>query len=66
MSASFTAEPGKQAFNRKSVLTFGQQPIHSGTQKLSVVVPTEPAFAGVDPYNKRIDRNSEDNVTRVD
>ena len=25
----------------------------------------EPQFAGIDPYNKRIDRNSEDNVMAV-
>ena len=29
-------------------------------------VDREPAFAGVDPYNKRIDRNSDDNVTKVE
>jgi ABC-2 type transport system permease protein len=30
-----------------------------------LVVPDEPKFAGVDPYNKRIDRNSEDNIKRI-
>jgi hypothetical protein len=29
------------------------------------VAPAEPAFAGVDPFNKRIDRNSDDNLKDV-
>jgi len=29
------------------------------------VVDRAPRFAGVDPYNKAIDRNSDDNVTAV-
>jgi hypothetical protein len=32
---------------------------------VTVTVDGKPAFAGIDPYNKRIDRNSGDNVTRV-
>jgi len=28
-------------------------------------VDRKPAFVGVDPYNKRIDRNSDDNVVAV-
>jgi hypothetical protein len=35
-------------------------------QKISLVVGQPPKFAGVDPYNKRVDRNSDDNVTSVD
>jgi hypothetical protein len=27
-----------------------------------VTVESKPAFVGVDPYNKRIDRNSDDNI----
>ena len=40
-------------------------PVHSGQQTLSLVVNRPPKFAGVDPYNIRIDRNSADNVARV-
>ncbi len=39
--------------------------LHSGSQKIKVTVDRKPAFVGVDPYNKRIDRNSDDNLARV-
>jgi ABC-2 type transport system permease protein len=32
---------------------------------VTMVVSRPPKFAGVDPYNKLIDRNSEQNVTKV-
>ena len=36
-----------------------------GEQKITFVVDQEPKWVGVDPYNKRIDRNSDDNLTTV-
>ena len=39
--------------------------IQSGKQVVTVVVDQEPRFVGVDPYNKRIDRNAEDKLVRV-
>ena len=62
----FTAEPGKLDFTRESVLWLRKQPVRSGRQVVTVIVPREPKYAGVDPYNKRIDRNSDDNLSRVD
>jgi aminopeptidase N len=62
----FTVEPGKPGFGPASVLYLQHQPIRSGKQTVKVVVDQPPAWAGVDPYNKRIDRNSDDNVTRVE
>jgi hypothetical protein len=47
------------------VLTIVRRPIRSGRQTLTVTFDREPRFAGIDPYNKRIDRNSEDNVMSV-
>lgn len=61
----FTAEPGKPGFTRASVQSFTVQTLKDGEQAVSLTVKGRPAFAGVDPYNKRIDRNSGDNVTRV-
>jgi hypothetical protein len=61
----FTAEPGEGAFSSDDVVLFERQPIHSGRQTLTFTVDREPRFAGVDPYNKRIDRNSEDNVVAM-
>jgi len=61
----FTAPVGEGAFDRRDVVLFEQRPIRSGTQKLTVVVNREPTHVGVDPYNKRIDRDSDDNVRSV-
>ena len=62
----FTVEPGRSGFDASSVLYFARQRVHSGVQQVSVITNREPAFVGVDPYNKRIDRNSEDNLAKVD
>jgi ABC-2 type transport system permease protein len=60
---AFLVEPGKKGFDASKILFFQRQPIHSGTQVLHLVVDRAPAFAGLDPYNEWIDRNSDDNVT---
>jgi aminopeptidase N len=61
----FTAEPGKPGFKAKDVVQMTRLPIRSGTQVLRLVAPGPVRFAGVDPYNKLIDRNADDNVTAV-
>ena len=62
----FTAEPGKKDFDQGDVILFERRPIRSGAQTLQLVIAREPSFAGVDPYNKRVDRNSEDNVSAIE
>jgi hypothetical protein len=62
----FTAEPGRDAFDKSSVLLMERQPIHSGRQVLKFVSDRKPGYAGVDPYNFYIDRNSADNVLAVE
>ncbi|MFN7263620.1 MAG: ABC transporter permease/M1 family aminopeptidase [Phenylobacterium sp.] len=61
----FTAEPGKPGFTRAAVQSFTVRTLKDGEQTVTVTVDGKPAFAGIDPYNKRIDRNSGDNVTSV-
>jgi aminopeptidase N len=61
----FTAEPGKSKFSARDVLSMQHLPIHSGVQSYVVTVAKKPTFAGVDPYNKMIDRNSDDNDVKV-
>lgn len=61
----FAAEPGKKGFTAASVLSFERRPLHSGSQTIAVVVGSEPRFVGVDPYNRRVDRNSDDNLVPV-
>jgi ABC-2 type transport system permease protein len=62
----FAAEPGTKAFDQRDVIVFERRPIHSGTQTLQLVTAREPSFGGVDPYNKRVDRNSQDNVRPIE
>ena len=62
----FSAEPGKKAFTRDSVLAFERRPVRSGVQTYRFITAQKPSFAGVDPYNKWIDRNSNDNTRKVD
>jgi ABC-2 type transport system permease protein len=62
----FTAEPGRPGFTKASVLSMEHQQVRSGRQTVTVVVDQEPKFAGIDPYNKYVDRDSDDNVRRVE
>lgn len=62
----FSAEPGKGRFDQGDVLLFERRQIRTGVQTLRFVTARKPAFAGVDPYNKWIDRNSDDNVRAVE
>jgi hypothetical protein len=61
----FTARPGLGAFSAKDVIVMEQRPIVNGTQEIVVHSKVKPAFAGIDPYNYYIDRNSDDNVKDV-
>lgn len=61
----FDAEPGKPGFGPKNVLAFRTTTLKSGVQTIVLTVDKPPKFAGVDPYNKQIDRNSDDNAIRV-
>ncbi|MFZ5721233.1 MAG: M1 family aminopeptidase [Pseudomonadota bacterium] len=61
----FTAEPGEPGFSSKDVQSLRAQPLRSGVQTVTVTVDKPPRFAGVDPYNKQIDRNSDDNAIAV-
>ncbi|MBI1198905.1 MAG: aminopeptidase [Phenylobacterium sp.] len=61
----FDAEPGKPGFGHKDVLYFKTMPLRTGEQTVTVTVDKPPKYAGVDPYNKEIDRNSDDNAIRI-
>ena len=61
----FTAMPGRGTFAAKDVVLLTRVPLHSGVQTVTLVSARKPGFAGADPYNVRIDRNSDDNVVAV-
>ena len=58
----FDARPGFGSFDSEDVLVMERRPVTSGTQRYRFVTDRQPRFAGIDPYNKYVDRNSDDNV----
>jgi aminopeptidase N len=60
-----TARPGLGAFSSKDVIRIDRQRLRGGKQVVTVRTDAKPLFAGVDPYNFYIDRNSDDNVKDV-
>ena len=63
---AFSAEPGKKGYRRESVMLLERRPLQSGRQEVRLVLDRVPAFVGIDPFNVRIDRNSNDNVVKVE
>lgn len=61
----FTDRPGHGAFDSDNVVLMERRPLSSGEQVIRIVTKIEPTFAGIDPYNKYIDRNSDDNILAV-
>lgn len=59
---AFTQRPGAGVFERVNVLSMERRPIKSGTQKIKIITQKRPTWLGVDPYNKYVDRNSDDNL----
>jgi aminopeptidase N len=61
----FTARPGLGEFSQKDVIVMERRPLRNGDQQIVLHSKAKPSFAGVDPYNFYIDRNSDDNVKEV-
>ncbi|HEX6866272.1 MAG TPA: hypothetical protein VF122_03475, partial [Caulobacteraceae bacterium] len=62
----FARSPGDKAFGPRDVIAFERREVRSGRQTFHIVANRAPEYGGVDPYNKLIDRNSDDNLTRAD
>ncbi len=60
ISASSTARK-----TRRSHSIYKKSGITQPTQTFEIVVDQMPTRAGIDPYNKLIDRDSDDNMTDV-
>ncbi len=61
----FTAKPGEGKFNASNVIHMERREVKTGTQVVTFTVDKKPTFVGVDPYNKWIDRDSDDNIAEV-
>jgi hypothetical protein len=47
------------------VLKLERRTLRDGAQQIVLYSNEKPVYAGIDPYNKRIDRDSDDNVLPV-
>ena len=61
----FTTDPTKPGFKPADVVQMTRMQIASGTRTLHLIAARPVKFAGIDPYNKLIDRNADDNVVAV-
>ena len=61
----FTARPELGEFSQDDVLLLRQEVLRGGKQRLTLRSKRKPTFAGVDPYNFYVDRNSDDNLMAV-
>jgi aminopeptidase N len=62
---AFQSRPGLGAFGPADVDLIERRPVRDGQQQFRLVTRRKPAFAGIDPYNLYVDRNSDDNLVAV-
>ena len=62
----FKLKPDDRAFDRSQVVAFERRNLRSGVQTITIIADSAPKFAGIDPYAKLIDRNTDDNVRGVE
>ena len=62
---AFDLKPGADGYDPGKVIAVQKLAIHSGAQTVTLVVGRLPKFAGVDPFNKLIDRDDEATITQV-
>jgi ABC-2 type transport system permease protein len=62
---AFDVEPGHAGYDAGKVIAVQKLRIRSGVQAVTLTVGRVPKFAGVDPFNELIDRNSEATITKV-
>ena len=61
----FTAAVDDDFEGAEQVLYMNKHRINETTMRIELIVDEEPMYVGIDPYNKLIDRNSDDNLMRV-
>jgi aminopeptidase N len=62
----FKLKPDNKAFDRSQVIGFERRQLRAGVQTITIITDSDPKFAGIDPYAKLIDRNTDDNVRAVE
>jgi aminopeptidase N len=58
----FASNPADRDFVSSDVILLQKRRVVSGVQTVELIVGRKPAFAGINPYNKLIERNTDDNI----
>jgi hypothetical protein len=61
----FAADPSTPSFTAKDVIALEKRRIASGAQTVEFVVDRKPAYVGINPYLKLIEREISDNVVAL-
>jgi hypothetical protein len=62
---AFDVEPASPGYDASKVIAVQRVPIHTGVQTIDLIVSRPPKFAGVDPFNTMITRDSEATITKA-
>ncbi|HLK23371.1 MAG TPA: M1 family aminopeptidase [Caulobacteraceae bacterium] len=62
---AFDVEPASKGYGAKDVIAIERVPIHSGLQTIHLVTSRAPKYAGIDPFNTMITRDSEATITKA-
>jgi ABC-2 type transport system permease protein len=62
----FLNNPSATNFNAGDVIMLEKRQIADGKSTIEIITDKKPTIAGIDPYNKLIDRNSDDNLGDVE
>jgi len=62
----FVKDPSARGYQESDVVIMKKHFLNTGHSTLEFIVDRKPLFAGIDPYNKLIDRDSNDNLAEVD
>ena len=49
-----------------NVIQISKHEIKGNSHKISIITDTKPYAVGIDPFNKLVDRNPDDNILNVD
>ncbi len=61
----FLNDPDAETFTEADVLFLEKQQIIDGKATIEIIVDKRPTIAGIDPYNKLIDRDTDDNLMQL-
>lgn len=61
----FLESPDDTGYGAEDILMLEKRRVKAGQSSVEIIVDKRPRFAGIDPYHKLIDRNSDDNLHAI-